>query len=127
MAEALVLSASSGEEAEADEGKARGPQRSKRISQAPIDGGDSGPEVEAREDGEGQQEGRGAKSSKEQKRREKSQRHREKKEKRSKAVEKLKKKKDRFPDVSEVGDTWFGFIYFSFQKKKISCKLLFIQ
>lgn len=106
MAEALVLSASSGEEAEAGEGKARGTQRSRRISQAPIDSDDSGPELEKHgEDVGEQQEGRGAKSSKEQKKREKSQRHREKKEKRSKAVEKLKK--DRFSDVIEVGETWF--------------------
>lgn len=115
MAEALVLSASSGEEAEEDEGKAREPQRGRRISQAPIDSDNSGPELEKREDAEQQQqrEGRGAKSSKEQKKREKSQRHREKKEKRSKAVEKLKKK-DRFSDVSEVGETWFCFHFFSF-------------
>lgn len=110
MAEALVLSASSGEEAEADEGKARGPQRSRRISQAPVDSDDSGPELEKREDVQEQQqkEGRGVKLNKEQKKREKSQRHREKKEKHSKAVEKLKKK-DRFSDVSGVGETWFSF------------------
>lgn len=110
MAEALVLSASSGEDVEADEGKARGLHKGRRISQAPMDSDDSGPELEKCKDvGEQQQrEGRGAKSSKEQKKREKSQRHREKKEKRSKAVEKLKKK-DRFSDVCEVGVTWFCF------------------
>lgn len=112
MAEALVLSASSGEEAEADEGKAGGPQRSRRISQAPDD---SGPELEKSEDVQEQQqkEGRGVKLNKEQKKREKSQRHREKKEKHSKAVEKLKKK-DRFSDVSGVGETWFSFHSFFF-------------
>lgn len=81
MAEALVLSASSGDEAEADEGKARGPQRSRRISQALVDSDDSGPELEKREDVQEQQqkEGRGVTLNKEQKKREKSQRHREKK------------------------------------------------
>lgn len=114
MAEALVLSASSGEEAEADKGKAGGPQRSRRISQAPVDSDDSGPELEKRDDVQEQlqKEGRGVKLNKEQKKREKSQRHREKKEKRSKAVEKLKK--DRFSDVSGVGETWFSFHSFVF-------------
>lgn len=111
IAEALVLSASSGEDAEVDEGKARGPQRSKRISQAPVDSDNSGPELEKRKDLEEQRqkEGRGVKSIKEPKKREKSQRHREKKEKRTKAVEKLKEK-DRFSDVSGVGETWFSFL-----------------
>lgn len=111
MAEALVLPASSGEEAEADEGDARGPQRSRRISQAPVDSDASGPELEKREDAEEQLEGRRVRSSKEQKKREKSQRHREKKEKRSKAVEKVKKR-DRFSDIRRVGETRFCFGFF---------------
>lgn len=113
MAEALVLSESSGEEAEADQGKARVQQRSRRISQAPVDSDDSGPELERCGDAEEQEqrEGRGAKSSKEQKKREKSQRHREKKEKRCKAVEKLKKNKDRLADISEVGGNLVFFFF----------------
>lgn len=107
MAEALVLSASSGEE-EANEEKARGPLKSKRISQAPTDSYDSEPEKCEDVEVQQQQGGQGVKSNKKQKEREKSQRHREKKEKRSKAMDKLKKKKkDRFADVSGVGETSF--------------------
>ncbi|XP_035536851.1 claspin [Morone saxatilis] len=99
MAEALVLSASSGEEMETGEAeekdgrKKRGSQKSKRISRAPIDSDDSEPEQEKCGEMEEEEEVRKeAKPPKEGKKREKSQRHREKKEKRSKAVEKLKKK-----------------------------------
>ncbi|XP_058475896.1 claspin [Solea solea] len=98
MAEALVLSASSGEEMETGEAKeedkktGKGTQKSKRISRAPIDSEDSESEqgkqgVTAEEHDEKKEA-----NSKERKKREKSQRNREKKEKRSKAVEKLKKK-----------------------------------
>lgn len=105
MAEALVLSASSGEEIETDEGKARGALKNKRISRAPVDSDDSEPELEERGEMEEQQnEEEEVKSKKEQKKREKSQRHREKKEKHSKAVEKLKKM-DRFSEVNEVSKT----------------------
>ncbi|XP_070841107.1 claspin [Chaetodon trifascialis] len=106
MAEALVLSASSGEEMETAEEKGekkeRGAQRSKRISRAPIDSEDSEPEQEKHGEMEERQEEvrKETKSMKEHKKREKSQRHREKKEKRSKAVEKLKKK-ERFSEVNE--------------------------
>nr|XP_019959327.1 PREDICTED: claspin [Paralichthys olivaceus] len=104
MTEALVLSASSGEEMETGEAeekekrREKGAQKSKRISRAPIDSEDSESErgkcgnMEERQE-EGKKE---AKS----KKREKSQRHREKKEKRSKAVEKLKKK-ERFSEINE--------------------------
>lgn len=114
MAEALLLSASSGEEAEAEERKSRRLQKSRRISQAPVDSDDSGPELEKHEglEEQPQREAEGAKSSTEKKKREKSQWHREKKEKRSKAVEKLKRKKDRFSDVSEVGCNFY-FIFFA--------------
>ncbi|KAM9383947.1 claspin isoform 2-T2 [Pholidichthys leucotaenia] len=84
VAEALVLSASSGEEVESGaKRKERGAQKSKRISRAPLDSEDSEPEQREEEEE--------VKSAKE-KKREKSQRCRERKEKRSKAVEKLKKK-----------------------------------
>lgn len=102
MTEALVLSASSGEEmetGEVDERREKGMQKSKRISRAPIDSDDSEPEQErGREMEEPKKE---AKSMKERKKREKSQRHREKKEKHSKAVQKLKKK-ERFSETNEV-------------------------
>ncbi|XP_070778119.1 claspin [Enoplosus armatus] len=101
MAEALVLSASSGEEmetGEAEEKDERGAHKSKRISRAPIDSGDSEPEQE--KCGDMEEVRKEAKSMKERKKREKSQRHREKKEKRSKAVEKLKKK-ERFSEMNE--------------------------
>ncbi|XP_059205125.1 claspin isoform X2 [Centropristis striata] len=107
MAEALVLSASSGEEMETgeaeknDERKEKGPQKNKRISRAPIDSEDSEPEQDRRGEAEEQQEEerKEGKSTKERKKREKSQRHREKKEKRSKVVEKTKK--ERFSEVAE--------------------------
>ncbi|XP_029299726.1 claspin isoform X2 [Cottoperca gobio] len=99
MAEALLLSASSGEEMETgeaakkDERKEKAPQKSKRIIRVPIDSEDSEPEPEKCGEMEEQQEEvrKEAKSMKERKKRAKSQRHREKKEKCSKAVEKLKK------------------------------------
>ncbi|XP_078124040.1 claspin isoform X1 [Sander vitreus] len=108
MAEALVLSASSGEEMETreakekDERKARGAKKSKRISRAPIDSEDSEPEQQGCREMEEQREEvrKDAKSMKEGKKREKSQRHREKKEKRSKVVEKLKKR-ERFSEINE--------------------------
>ncbi|KAK6327351.1 hypothetical protein J4Q44_G00029960 [Coregonus suidteri] len=83
MAEALVLSASSGDEMEtAEEEVKRAELKSKKVSRiAPIDSDESAPEKEeelVKKDVEGK--------------REKSQRHREKKEKCSKAVERLKKK-----------------------------------
>ncbi|XP_038821953.1 claspin [Salvelinus namaycush] len=86
MAEALVLSASSGDEMEtAEEEVKKAELKSKKISRiAPINSDDSAPEEEeelVKKDVK-QKEGK----------REKSQRHREKKEKRSKAVERLKKK-----------------------------------
>uniref|UniRef100_UPI0037E7262F claspin n=1 Tax=Semicossyphus pulcher TaxID=241346 RepID=UPI0037E7262F len=90
MAEALVLSASSGDEMETGETEGRDQRKdktSKRISRAPIDSEDSEPEQEKCGETEERQEE--VKSMKERK---KSQGHREKKEKRSKAVEKLKKK-----------------------------------
>ncbi|XP_053302742.1 claspin [Pleuronectes platessa] len=95
MTEALVLSASSGEEMETEEKREKGPQKSRRISRAPIDSEDS-------DSAQGKMEERQEEVKKEakSKKREKSQRHREKKEKRSKAVEKLKKK-DRFSEVNE--------------------------
>ncbi|XP_071356864.1 claspin isoform X2 [Trachinotus anak] len=103
MAEALVLSASSGEEMETEENdgrKEKGVQKNKRISRAPIDSEDSETEQgKCGEMEEQQDEGKKVKS-KERKKREKSQRHREKKEKRSKAVEKLKKK-ERFSEMNE--------------------------
>nr|XP_033492141.1 claspin isoform X2 [Epinephelus lanceolatus] len=110
MAEALVLSASSGEEMETgeaeekDKRKERGPQKSKRISRAPIDSDDSEPEQEKCGEMEEQQQeevSKEGKSKKDGKKREKSQRHREKKEKRSKAVEKLKKKKESVSEMNE--------------------------
>ncbi|KAM6903716.1 claspin isoform 2-T2 [Lycodopsis pacificus] len=101
MAEALVLSASSGEEGEKDERKESGaPKKSKRISRAPIDSDDSEPEQSGGIKEQQEEVRKEAKSIKEPKKREKSQRHREKKEKRSKAVEKLKKK-ERFSDMNE--------------------------
>lgn len=108
MVEALVLSASSGEEMETekvevkDKRKEKGLQKCKRISRAPVDSEDS--EIEAEKCGEQQEEEvveRQVKSTKVIKGREKSQRHREKKEKRSKAVEKVKKK-ERFSERDEV-------------------------
>ncbi|XP_069031855.1 claspin [Embiotoca jacksoni] len=102
-AEALVLSASSGEEMETgaveEERKEKGVQKSKRISRAPMDS-------EAEPERSGEMEERPAepkkevKSTKERKKREKSQRHREKKEKQSKAVEKLKRK-EKFSESNE--------------------------
>ncbi|XP_041738913.1 claspin isoform X2 [Coregonus clupeaformis] len=87
MAEALVLSASSGDEMEtAEEEVKKAKLKSKKISRiAPIDSDESAPEEEelVKKD---------VKQKKEGKKREKSQRHQEKKEKRSKAVERLKKK-----------------------------------
>uniref|UniRef100_A0A4W5KJF8 Claspin n=1 Tax=Hucho hucho TaxID=62062 RepID=A0A4W5KJF8_9TELE len=86
MAEALVLSASSGDEMEAAEEEVKKAElKSKKISRiATIDSDESAPEKEEELVGKDvkQKEGK----------REKSQRHREKKEKRSKAVERLKKK-----------------------------------
>ncbi|KAM7373445.1 hypothetical protein PAMP_008295 [Pampus punctatissimus] len=106
MAEALVLSASSGEEMETgeveekDERKEKRAQKNKRISRAPIDSEDSEHE-KCEEVEEQQQEMKNqVKSGKDRKKREKSQRHREKNEKRSKAVEKLKKK-ERFSEINE--------------------------
>ncbi|XP_068567413.1 claspin isoform X2 [Cebidichthys violaceus] len=96
MAEALVLSASSGEEMEAgekDERKESGaPKKCKRISRAPIDSDDSEPEQSGGIKERQEEVRKEAKLTNEPKKREKSQRHREKKEKRSKAVEKLRKK-----------------------------------
>ncbi|KAI3358755.1 hypothetical protein L3Q82_015166, partial [Scortum barcoo] len=108
MSEALVLSASSGEEMETggaeenSERKERATQKGKRISRAPVDSEDSDPEQQKCGEADEQQEEvtREVKSMKERKKREKSQRHREKKEKRSKAVEKLKKK-ERFSERNE--------------------------
>ncbi|KAK9526594.1 hypothetical protein VZT92_015283 [Zoarces viviparus] len=104
MAEALVLSASSGEEMEEgdkDERKESGvPKKSKRISRAPIDSDDSEPEQSGGIKEQQEEVRKEAKSMKEPKTREKSQRHREKKEKRSKAVGKLKKK-ERFSEMNE--------------------------
>ncbi|XP_038581377.1 claspin [Micropterus salmoides] len=108
MAEALVLSASSGEEMETGETqekgerKERGAQKSKRISRAPVDSEDSEPEQDKCGEMEEQHEEvrREVKSTKERTKREKSQRHREKKEKRSKAVKQLKKK-ERFSEKDE--------------------------
>ncbi|XP_068432493.1 claspin [Clinocottus analis] len=103
MAEALVLSASSGEEMETgekDDRKDSGVQKkSKRISRAPVDSDVSEPEQEQREGTEEQQE-EVRKEVKSTKKREKSQRHREKREKQSKAVEKLKKK-ERHSETNE--------------------------
>ncbi|XP_029023774.1 claspin isoform X2 [Betta splendens] len=98
MTEALVLSASSGEELETggmDELRVRGTQKSRRISRAPIDSDGSEPEREkgGKMEDEWEEPKKKAKPMKEKKKREKSQRRHEKKEKRSKAVEKLKKKK----------------------------------
>lgn len=104
MAEALVLSASSGEDMDTGEvNKKRGTQKGKRISRAPIDSEDSDPEREKNGDVEEQRAEvkKKTKSTKERKKREKSQRHREKKEKRSKAVEKLKRK-EKFSEMNEV-------------------------
>nr|XP_012774017.2 claspin isoform X1 [Maylandia zebra] len=101
MAEALVLSASSGEEMETK--KEKGRQKCKRISRAPVDSEDSEPEEEKSgkmEEEEGKVVKRKVKSTKEVKEREKSRRHHEKKEKRSKAVEKLKKE-ERFSERDE--------------------------
>ncbi|XP_035039503.2 claspin [Hippoglossus stenolepis] len=95
MTEALVLSASSGEDMETDERREKVAQKSRRISRAPVDSEDS--ESEQGRTEERQEEVK--KEAKSQKR-EKSQRHREKKEKRSKAVEKLKKK-ERFSEMNE--------------------------
>ncbi|XP_078146529.1 claspin [Centroberyx gerrardi] len=108
MADALVLSASSGDEMETgeveekDERKKKGAQKSKRIARAPIDSEESEAEPEKGGEVKEQQEEvkKDVKSKKEGKKREKSQRHREKKEKRSKAVEKLKKK-ERFSETNE--------------------------
>nr|XP_057902985.1 claspin isoform X2 [Doryrhamphus excisus] len=98
MAEALVLSTSSGEDMETGEtSENREKGAKKRIICAPSDGEDG--ESEQREE-EKQGTRKDAKTAKESKKREKSQRHRDKKEKRSKAVEKLRKK-DRFSDLSE--------------------------
>ncbi|XP_034401339.1 claspin [Cyclopterus lumpus] len=101
MAEALVLSASSGEEMETgekDERKDSGTQKkSKRISRAPVDSEDSEPEQSG---GMEEQQKDVRKEAKSTKKREKSQRHREKKEKQSKAVEKLKKK-ERHSEMNE--------------------------
>lgn len=118
MAEALVLSASSGDEMETGEAeekgdsKEKGVKKSKRIRHAPIDSEDSEPEQEKCGEIEEQQGDvrKEKESKKEQKKREKSQRHREKKEKRSKAVEKLKKKKDRFSETNEVSKAMFFFL-----------------
>ncbi|TMS17992.1 Claspin [Larimichthys crocea] len=101
MAEALVLSASSGEEMEAeekDERKEKGAQKSKRISHA-FDSEDSEPEQGKCGETERQQEEL-KKETKSTKERKKSQRHLEKKEKRIKVVEKLKKK-ERFSEIDE--------------------------
>ncbi|XP_040908468.1 claspin [Toxotes jaculatrix] len=104
MAEALALSASSGEEmetGEADERREKDAQKSRRISRAPIDSEDSDPEKGKCEEMEEQHdEAKREVKSKERKKREKSQRHREKKEKHSKAVKKLKKK-ERFSEASD--------------------------
>ncbi|XP_060915553.1 claspin [Labrus mixtus] len=96
MTEALVLSASSGDEMETGEAQEKNErtQKTKRISRAPVDSEDSEPEQA--KCGEVEEKQEEVKS----KKREKSQRHREKKEKRSKAVEKLKKKK-RLSEMSE--------------------------
>ncbi|XP_056267780.1 claspin [Pseudoliparis swirei] len=103
MVEALVLSASSGEERETgekEERKDNGTQKkSKRISRAPVDSDDSGPERE-QSGGVEEQQKEVRKQAKSTKKREKSQRHREKKEKQSKAVEKLKKK-ERHSEMNE--------------------------
>ncbi|XP_029591531.1 claspin isoform X1 [Salmo trutta] len=88
MAEALVLSASSGDEMEtAEEEVKKAKLESKKISRiAPIDSDESTPEDEE------ELVRKAVKPKKEGKKREKSQRHQEKKEKNSKALERLKKR-----------------------------------
>ncbi|XP_051811870.1 claspin isoform X1 [Acanthochromis polyacanthus] len=95
MAQALVLSTSSGDEMDTGEGEEKDERKEKgvkknRISRAPADSEES--EAEREEGEETEEPKKEVKSTKDRKKREKSQRHREKKEKRSKAVEKLKKK-----------------------------------
>lgn len=100
MAEALVLSASSGEEMAAGgryDRQEKKVHRTKRIARAPVESESEHEENEARD--EQQKEEKPLKDSK--KKRERSQRHQEKKQKRSKAVEKLKKK-ERFSELNEV-------------------------
>ena len=93
MVDALILSASSGEdvhpgeeEEEEDKRVKKGEVKSKRISRAPVDSDESEPEKESKEDTLKMA------LKKKGKKREKSQRHKAKKEKHSKAVELLKKK-----------------------------------
>ncbi|KAM4539411.1 claspin isoform 2-T2 [Odontesthes bonariensis] len=97
MAEALLLSASSGEEMETVEAEKKDNRKSRRISHAPSDSEDGEQEKKKEETGEEEVQ-------KEQKKRGKSRRHRERKEKSSKAVEKLKKKKERFCEREEEED-----------------------
>lgn len=107
--EALVLSASSGDETQTkgmDELRERGTQKSRRINRAPVDS--DGSEPEKMED-EWEEPKKEAKPTKEKNKREKSRRHHEKKEKRSKAVEKVKRRK-RFSENTEVK---FSFAFFS--------------
>ncbi|XP_028316964.1 claspin [Gouania willdenowi] len=89
MADALVLSDSSRDDADIGDvqATAKGTQKCRRISRAPVDS--DGSELE--ESGETEERKKKVKPEKEEMR-EKSKRHQQKKEKRSKAVEKLKKK-----------------------------------
>ncbi|XP_078478767.1 claspin [Lampetra planeri] len=99
MAEALVLSASSGEEMEAGDRYDRQEKkvhRTKRIARAAVESESEHEGNEAKD--EQQKEEKPLKDSK--KKRERSQRHQEKKQRRSKAVEKLKKK-ERFSEFNE--------------------------
>ncbi|XP_026156877.1 claspin isoform X2 [Mastacembelus armatus] len=102
----VILPASSGEEpetGEAEEGKERGRQKSKRISRAPVDSEDSEPEQETGGETKARQQEEMKKEAKlmnGRKKREKSQRHLKKKEKHSKTMEKLKKK-ERFSEINE--------------------------
>ncbi|XP_062301928.1 claspin isoform X1 [Osmerus eperlanus] len=92
MVDALILSASSGEdvppgeEEEEDKRVKKGEVKSKRISRAPVDSDESEPEKESKEDTPKRVLKRKGKK------REKSQRHKAKEKKHSKAVELLKKK-----------------------------------
>ncbi|KAM9839022.1 claspin [Aulostomus maculatus] len=91
MAEALVLSASSGDEMDTggpEETQDKRVHKSKRIIRGPVDSDDSEPEQEKWNE---EEENKRVETAQE-KKREKSQRHREKKEKHNKVVEKLKKK-----------------------------------
>lgn len=111
MAEALVLSASSGEKMKTgvEERKEWVVQKSKRISLAPVEGEDSEPDQEEMR--------KKMTPLKDRKKRERSQRHREKKEKQSRAVEKLKKT-ERFSEINDVSEHMtFPSSFFFFNSK----------